>query len=123
MARMDTIRVMLALVAQRGWIVYQHDIKSASLHGELIEDVYVEQPLGYEKKGEEDKIYKHLVLGLVELMPTSTKKDFRNVAVSRPFFLKLAVKEKSCERIQNLYDRVQYECPGSEKEANYANID
>ena len=50
--------MMLALVAQRGWIVYQLDVKSAFLHGELIEDVYVEQPLGYEKKGEEDKSYK-----------------------------------------------------------------
>lgn len=57
-ARMDTIRVILALAAQRGWIVYQLDVKSAFLHGELIEEVYVEQPLGYEKKGEEDKVYK-----------------------------------------------------------------
>lgn len=57
-ARMDTIRVMLALAAQRGWIVYQLDVKSAFLHGELVEDVYVEQPLGYEKKGEENKVYK-----------------------------------------------------------------
>ena len=55
---MDTIRVMLALAAHRGWTVYQLDVKTTFLHGELIEDVYVEQPLGYEKKGEEDKVYK-----------------------------------------------------------------
>lgn len=57
-ARMDTIRVMIALAAQRGWTIFQLDVKSAFLHGELMEDVYVEQPLGYEKKGEEDKVYK-----------------------------------------------------------------
>ena len=57
-ARWDTIRMVLALAAQKGWSVYQLDIKSAFLHGELKEDVYVEQPLGYIRKGEEEKVYK-----------------------------------------------------------------
>jgi len=33
------------------------DVKSASLHEELSEDVYIEQPNGYVKKGEEHKVY------------------------------------------------------------------
>lgn len=32
--------------------------KSAYLYGTLLEDVYVEQPKGYEKKGSDDKVYK-----------------------------------------------------------------
>ena len=50
-ARLDTVRLILALAAQKGWIVYQLDVKSAFLHGELSEEVFVEQPRGYEIRG------------------------------------------------------------------------
>lgn len=43
-ARMDTVRLIIALAAQRSWKIFQLDVKSAFLHGELNEDVYVEQP-------------------------------------------------------------------------------
>lgn len=57
-ARMDTVRMILALAAQRGWKIYQLDVKSAFLHGTLCEDVYVEQAKGYVKKGSEHMVYK-----------------------------------------------------------------
>lgn len=57
-ARWDTIRMVVALAARNGWKLYQFDVKSAFLHGELTEDVYVAQPQGFEVKGEENKVYK-----------------------------------------------------------------
>ena len=57
-ARMDTVRLILALAACRGWTIFQLDVKSAFLHGELNEDVYIDQPKGYIKKGSEHKVYK-----------------------------------------------------------------
>lgn len=57
-ARMDTVRLIIALAAQRGWKLHQLDVKSAFLHGELEEDVYVDQPKGYKKKGSEQMVYK-----------------------------------------------------------------
>ena len=51
-ARLDTIRVILAMVAQFCWEVFQLDVKSAFLHGELKEKVFVQQLEGFIKKGE-----------------------------------------------------------------------
>jgi hypothetical protein len=56
-ARLDTIILLLAVVAQKNWKVYQLDVKSAFLNGFLQEEIYVEQPEGYVKEGEEDKVY------------------------------------------------------------------
>jgi hypothetical protein len=57
-ARLDTIRVVISLAAQKGWMIYQLDVKSAFLNGELNEEVFVTQPPGYEKTGHEYKVYK-----------------------------------------------------------------
>lgn len=57
-ARMDTIRTILATAARKAWNIYQLDVKSAFLHGVLVEDVYIQQPKGYVIDGEEEKVYK-----------------------------------------------------------------
>eukprot|EP00253_Pinus_taeda_P002163 PITA_02163 len=53
---METVRAVLSIAAQNKWKVYQLDVKSAFLNGVLMEEVYIEQPLGYEKKGQEHKV-------------------------------------------------------------------
>jgi transposase InsO family protein len=55
-ARMDSVRVLIALAAHEGWQVHHMDVKSAFLNGDLLEEVYVQQPLGYVKAGDEDKV-------------------------------------------------------------------
>eukprot|EP00253_Pinus_taeda_P028706 PITA_28706 len=57
-ARMETVRTMLSIVAQYKWKIYQMDVKSAFLNGVLKEEVYVEQPSGYEVDGQEHKVCK-----------------------------------------------------------------
>ena len=46
-ARMETIRILLAIEAQRNYKIYQMDVKSAFLNGKLEEEVYIEQPDGF----------------------------------------------------------------------------
>ncbi|KAI3796038.1 hypothetical protein L1987_38699 [Smallanthus sonchifolius] len=57
-ARIETIRLILALSAILNWKVFHMDVKAAFLHGELKESVYMKQPEGYEKKRAESKLYK-----------------------------------------------------------------
>jgi hypothetical protein len=40
-ACLDTIRALISLAAQNGWLLYQLDVKLAFLNGQLKEDVYV----------------------------------------------------------------------------------
>jgi hypothetical protein len=56
-ARWDTIRAILSLAASKSWCVFQLDVKSAFLHGELVEDVYVNQPLGFQT-ADKNQVYK-----------------------------------------------------------------
>ncbi|KAD3640517.1 hypothetical protein E3N88_29740 [Mikania micrantha] len=48
-ARIEIVRLILALAAYNEWEVDHLDVKSAFLHGELKEEVYVSQPEGFVK--------------------------------------------------------------------------
>ncbi|PWA86471.1 copia-type pol polyprotein [Artemisia annua] len=47
-ARMEAIRIFLAYATYMNFKVYQMDVKSAFLNGKLKEEVYVQQPTGFE---------------------------------------------------------------------------
>jgi hypothetical protein len=57
-ARIETVRLLLALAAQNGWQVHHMDVKSAFLNGDLKEEVYVQQPPGFVVKGSSGKVLK-----------------------------------------------------------------
>nr|GFA83992.1 copia protein [Tanacetum cinerariifolium] len=48
-ARVEAIRLLLAFASYMGFMVYQMDVKSAFLNGEIQEEVYVAQPKGFEE--------------------------------------------------------------------------
>jgi len=57
-ARHDTVRLVIALATQHSWPIFQLDVKLAFLHGDLEEQVFIEQPPGYINFGNEHKVYR-----------------------------------------------------------------
>ena len=55
-SKKDSLRIIMALVAHFDLELHQMDVKTAFLNGNLDEDIYMEQPEGFAKKGN-----KHLV--------------------------------------------------------------
>ncbi|CAA0815779.1 cysteine-rich RLK (RECEPTOR-like protein kinase) 8 [Striga hermonthica] len=53
---MSSIRVVLGLVASLDLELEQLDVKTAFLHGDLDEEIYMEQPKGFEKTGKEHMV-------------------------------------------------------------------
>ena len=46
-AKIDTIRVIFSIAANKDWPLYQFDVKNAFLHGEIEEEVYMHAPPGF----------------------------------------------------------------------------
>jgi hypothetical protein len=59
-AHLETIRILLAFAASKGFKLYQMDMKSAFLNGVKQEEVYVRQPPGFESPKYPDRAYKIL---------------------------------------------------------------
>lgn len=57
-SRMGAIRIFLAYATYMNFKVYQMDVKSAFLNGNIKEDVYVQQPPGFESSEFPNHVYK-----------------------------------------------------------------
>ncbi|KAJ9535723.1 hypothetical protein OSB04_un001123 [Centaurea solstitialis] len=56
-ARIEAIRIFLAYTAHKNFTVYQMDVKTAFLNGELKEEVYVTQPEGFVDRTKPNHVY------------------------------------------------------------------
>ncbi|GJZ18425.1 retrovirus-related pol polyprotein from transposon TNT 1-94 [Tanacetum coccineum] len=57
-ARIEAIRIFLANVANKNMTIYQMDVKTAFLNGELREEVYVSQPKGFVDQDNPTHVYR-----------------------------------------------------------------
>ena len=66
-AKINTIRILISIAANRDWPLQQFDVKNAFLNGDLEEEVYMELPLGVKNgsscKGEVCKLKKSHFMG------------------------------------------------------------
>ncbi|GJZ13801.1 retrovirus-related pol polyprotein from transposon TNT 1-94 [Tanacetum coccineum] len=57
-AKIEAIRLFLAYALFKDFVVYQMDVKSAFMYGNIEEKVYICQPLGFEDPEFPDRVYK-----------------------------------------------------------------
>ena len=55
-AKLTSVRLFISLAASYDWDLHQLDIKNVFLHGDLQEEVYMEQPPGFVTQGELGKV-------------------------------------------------------------------
>ena len=92
-ARISTIRLLIALASIHNLIIHQMDVKTAFLNGELDEEVYMNQPQGFIMPGNENKVCK-LIKSLYGLKqaPKQWHQKFDEVVLSSGYLLNQADK-------------------------------
>ncbi|MCO5590589.1 hypothetical protein L7F22_044560 [Adiantum nelumboides] len=71
-SKIATVRVIIEVATAKGWILHQMDVKNAFLHGDLQEEVYMEQPPGFQDTGHPDYVCKlqKALYGLKQVPPS-----------------------------------------------------
>ena len=58
MAEIASVRMLLSMTVMRSRPLFQLDIRNAFFHGDLVEEVYIEQPHGFVAQGESSLVCK-----------------------------------------------------------------
>ncbi|KAK1413803.1 hypothetical protein QVD17_35586 [Tagetes erecta] len=92
-ARISTIRLLLALAAIHNLVIHQMDVKTAFLNGDLDEEIYMKQPEGFVMPGQEHKVCK-LVKSLYGLKqaPKQWHQKFDDAVLSNGYMINQADK-------------------------------
>nr|GEV94066.1 zinc finger, CCHC-type [Tanacetum cinerariifolium] len=92
-ARISTIRLLIAMASIHNLIIHQMDVKTSFLNGELEEEVYMNQPLGFIMPGNENKVCK-LIRSLCGLKQTPKQwhQKFDELVLSNGYLLNQADK-------------------------------
>ncbi|GJX16571.1 zinc finger, CCHC-type containing protein [Tanacetum coccineum] len=87
-ARITTIRLLLALAAIQNLMIHQIDVKTTFLNGDLDEKVYMKQPEGFVMLGNEHKVCElvNLLYGLKQA-PKQWHQNFEEVVLCSGFLL------------------------------------
>jgi hypothetical protein len=86
--RLESIRILLAYATHHDFKLYQMDINSAFLNGPIKEEVYMEQPPGFEDEEYPNHVYKlHKVLYGLKQAPRAWYECHRDFLIENGFMI------------------------------------
>jgi hypothetical protein len=103
-AKLNTIRMLIALATKYHWKLHQLDVKSSFLNGELKEEVYLTQPEWFAEKGQGHLVckLKKTLYGLKQA-PRSWYEKIDSFFLQRGF-----MRSKSDPNLYNKFDEQRY---------------
>nr|GEW18600.1 retrovirus-related Pol polyprotein from transposon TNT 1-94 [Tanacetum cinerariifolium] len=103
-ARLEAVRIFLAYVAHKNMVVYQMDVKTAFLNGNLREEVYVSQPYGFVDQDNPNHVTMDTTLNQQVAMDEALVPHAKRLRIGRSnFCLLLDIKSKE-STLQLVYD-------------------
>ena len=97
MARLESIRILLAFAASKGFKLFQMDVKSAFLNGFIEEEVYVKQPPGFENPKFPNRVLSHPeIFGFQDVIKIKNKTIIFSFSQTFFFFTGNLVKKIGC---------------------------
>ena len=102
--RFTSIRLILAIVASMDLELHQMDVKTAFLNGDLEEEIYVQESVGFVNEGQENKVYRLLksIYGLKQ-SPRQWYIRFHNTIILNGFIM---INEDHCVYIKRSKDKL-----------------
>ncbi|GKA49104.1 zinc finger, CCHC-type containing protein [Tanacetum coccineum] len=92
-ARISTIRLLISMASIHNLIIYQMDVKTAFLNGDLEEEVYMNQPQGFISPSNENKFSKKDIEEVDVILAIRIKHESNGIAISQSDYIKKVLKK------------------------------
>ncbi|GJZ27403.1 zinc finger, CCHC-type containing protein [Tanacetum coccineum] len=92
-ARISTIRLLIALAATHNLVILQMDVNTSFLNGDLEEDIYMKQPEGFVMSSNEHKVW----CGRRKLILNMNYGEKKGLTITQSHYIEKILKKFNCE--------------------------
>ncbi|GJU94538.1 zinc finger, CCHC-type containing protein [Tanacetum coccineum] len=92
-ARIGSIRVLIAMASIHNLIIHQMDVKITFLNGELEEEVYMNQPQSFIMPGNKNKVFMKDMWEAYVILGIRIKHESNRIAISQSYYIEKVLKK------------------------------